>query len=108
MNASAPTFGDVYTLFGTCASRCHVGTRPAQGLDLSSQSTAYTNLVNVASSECTNRKRVAPGSPTTSYLVDKLAGTNLCSGQRMPRGGPFLSSAQIDQVRSWITGGAGP
>lgn len=75
---------------------------------MSSQGTAYTNLYDVASGECTNRKRVNPGSPSTSYIVDKLAGTNLCGGERMPKGGPYLSSAQLDIVRSWITAGAQP
>jgi hypothetical protein len=106
---SPPTFTDVYMLFGTCAARCHRGTRPSEGMNLSTQASAYSMLVNMPASECTDRLRVAPGSPSTSYLVDKLAsGNNLCSGQRMPRGGPYLTSSQIDVVRAWITGGAAP
>jgi hypothetical protein len=106
---TTPTFGDVYGLFtNTCAMHCHRGTRPAGNLVLSPQAAAYSNLYNMPSGECTSRKLVNPGSPTTSYLVDKLAGSNLCSGVRMPKGGPYLSSAQLDIVRTWITAGAPP
>jgi hypothetical protein len=41
-----------------------------------------------------------------SYLVDKLLGTNLCSGSQMPKAGSSLPCAQLDAVRSWICEGA--
>jgi hypothetical protein len=48
--------------------------------------------------------RVAPGAPDSSYLIAKLTGVNMCSGERMPRGGAALPAAQIDTIRSWISG----
>jgi hypothetical protein len=88
---------------------CHSGSSPPQGLNLETQATAFANLVGVPATECSpTRLRVASGNPAASYLINKLTGMNLCSGQRMPRGGPFLSDATIDVVRTWITGGAAP
>jgi hypothetical protein len=60
--------------------------------------------VGVAANECDNRLRVAAGAPENSYLINKLTGQGLCSGERMPRGRPALSTAQIDTVSAWITG----
>jgi hypothetical protein len=106
---SATFARDVYPLFQSmgCPS-CHQGSAPPAGLNLSSQSTAYAALVNVAASQCTSRKRVVPGSPGTSYVINKLTGSGMCSGQRMPRGRTPLTSTQIDLVRAWIGGGANP
>ena len=53
------------------------------------------------------RKYVVAGSPTTSYLLEKVEGTNLCGGsQRMPPGGPYLSTAEIQTITNWICDGA--
>lgn len=79
--------------------------RPAQSLSLESGK-SFAELVNVASSECGARPLVKPGAPTGSYLVDKLLGTNLCSGSQMPKAGSSIPSAQIDLIRSWICQGA--
>lgn len=49
-------------------------------------------------------KRVEPGSPETSYLVQVLRGTQLCGDLRMPPGGPYLSATQIALVERWIRG----
>jgi hypothetical protein len=88
---------------------CHSGSSSPQGLNLETQATAFANLVGVSATECSpTRLRVAAGNPAASYLINKLTGTNLCSGQRMPRGGPFLSDATIEVVRTWITDGAAP
>jgi hypothetical protein len=48
--------------------------RPAQGLDLSSASVGYDAMVDVSSTECSDRLLVNPGSPDTSYLVHKVTG----------------------------------
>lgn len=66
---------------------------------------AYASLVDVTSTQCADRLLVAPGSPSTSYLIDKLKGTNMCAGSRMPKAGP-LTQAQINLVENWITAGA--
>ena len=63
--------------------------------------------VNVAAPGCSDgRKYVAPGDPDHSYLVDKLLGRNLCSGQRMPRLGNPLSADDMNKIVSWICAGA--
>jgi hypothetical protein len=102
----------VYPIFQLSAvgcPSCHTGGAPPAGLNLSSVSTAYANLVGVAATECSPSKlRVAAGSPSTSYIINKLTGTGLCSGVRMPKGRAALSSTQIDTVRAWIGSGAGP
>jgi hypothetical protein len=82
---------------------CHGGT---EGLTIT-----YTNLIDgmtVAAEGCNPaRHYVVSGSPSTSYLYEKVTGTNLCGGtQRMPPGGPFLSSPEIQTIASWICDGA--
>lgn len=85
---------------------CHSGASPAQGMDLSSASIAYANIVNVASSQCAATKRVLPNAPDQSYLIWKLKGTGACFvGSRMPKGQP-LSAADQNTIQSWISLGA--
>jgi len=106
--AATTLFSDVWPLLDTfgCPS-CHVGGTPPAGLNLSDEDTAYDNLVGVTSTECgASHLRVTAGDPDTSYVINKLEGVELCAGQRMPRGGPFMSDAQIAVVRAWITAGA--
>ena len=87
---------------------CHRGATPPAGLLLDTEANAFTQLVGVPAQQCASgRLRVRAGEPGASYLVNKLTGMDLCAGQRMPRGGPFLSDASIDTVRQWITDGAG-
>jgi len=62
--------------------------------------------VNVPSIEQPSLKRVAPGDPDHSYLVQKIEGAAGISGARMPFGGPFLAQSDIDLVRTWIAQGA--
>jgi hypothetical protein len=50
--------------------------------------------------------RVRPNDAAGSYIVHKLEGGPDIVGVRMPQGGPFLSVAQIDTVKSWIDAGA--
>ncbi len=67
---------------------------------------AYSNLVNVAASECNDgRKRVLPGNADQSYLIDKLLGVNLCFGTKMPKLGS-ISSNEIQTIAAWICAGA--
>ena len=69
-------------------------------------SQSYANLVNVASSQMPQLNRVTPGDPESSYLIKKLRGDADISGNRMPRGGPFLSATEIGRFVSWIEDGA--
>lgn len=68
---------------------------------------AYAELVNVASSQCSDKRLlVVPGSPATSYLMQKLLNVNLCSGSQMPKSGQSLPAAQLDKISGWICSGA--
>jgi hypothetical protein len=90
----------------SCAgASCHAGAAPKAGLSLSSGS-AYAQLVGAASLQCNTLKRVEPGAPDQSYLVQKIEGAGSCfTGQKMPVGGS-LSAAQISTIKGWITAGA--
>jgi uncharacterized protein (TIGR03118 family) len=97
------------TIFGPRCSTCHTGgggTLPSS-MNLSSASATLAALVNVTSLEEPTIKRVNPGSPNTSYLIQKLEGTQTV-GVRMPAAGAFLTQAEIDGVRAWIQAGAAP
>jgi hypothetical protein len=84
---------------------CHAGPTPAAGLNLSGD--VYSALVNHASREKPGMLLVEPGDPDSSYLYLKLEGDpNKISGQRMPRGGPYLSDGQIQVIERWIEEGA--
>ncbi|MEW6168106.1 MAG: hypothetical protein AB1651_10465 [Pseudomonadota bacterium] len=89
-----------------CAS-CHAGALAPQGLRLEDAQTSYDNLVDVPSTEVPAQFRVEPGSPDTSYLIDKLEGTQAV-GARMPLGQPPLDAETIGVIRQWISDGAPP
>jgi hypothetical protein len=95
-------------LTANCAtSTCHGSTiKPAGNLLLTSGS-AYGNLVNVAANQCSNGlKYVVPGSVSTSYLMDKLLGVNMCFGSQMPKAGSSLPTADLNTISGWICEGA--
>lgn len=93
------------TIFTPVCSVCHAGANAPQGLRLDAGN-SYALLVNVASAEVPSLKRVNPGNPDTSYIVQKIQG-NAAVGVRMPANGPpYLTQAQIDLVRGWIAAGA--
>jgi len=91
---------DVRPLIGSCGGElCHGG--------LASGSWPYSTLVNVTAYECSDaRLIVKPGAPQASYLIQKLAGVNLCSGVRMPMIGAPLGAADMATLESWICQGA--
>lgn len=109
-----PQYGfgaDVYPILkasGCGTAACHGGVRPAEALDLSSEASAYDDLVGVAASECGARQRVEPGAPDASYLVNKVTGVDMCSGSRMPKTGAALTRDEVDLLRAWIGAGALP
>jgi uncharacterized protein (TIGR03118 family) len=97
------------SIFTPQCSSCHDGsgaTLPGS-MNLSSESSSYAALVNVASTLEPSLKRVQPGDPANSYLVQSLEGTQTV-GNRMPDGGPYLDQTTINTVQSWIQAGAGP
>jgi hypothetical protein len=101
------TFDTVFALFqsyGCSDTGCHGGNKPAEGLNLSSKTTAQANLVGVTSDQCTTKKLVVAGEPTQSYLINKLTGVGMCSGSQMPKGGAAVTAAELDKIRAWISG----
>jgi len=105
--ATVTLSGAVQPIFtAKCASStCHGGSAPQAGLHLAAGS-AHASLVGVASAQCASLKRVEPGKPAQSYLMQKLEGAGSCfTQQKMPVGGS-LGAAELDTVRTWITAGA--
>lgn len=74
------------------------------GLFLDTKENSFNLLVNVPSVGDPNVKRVEPGNPNASYLIQKLEGT--VPGRMPADGSPFLSDEQVKKVRDWISGGA--
>jgi uncharacterized protein (TIGR03118 family) len=94
-------------IFTPRCSGCHTGFGTSlPGVQNLTAGNTFTSIVNVPSIEQPSLKRIAPGDPDHSYLVQKLEGAAGISGARMPFGGPFLTQAEIDQVRAWVTQGA--
>jgi mono/diheme cytochrome c family protein len=92
-----------------CAS-CHVdgGSGP---MPLTDPATSYASLVGVDPTNSTARqagkKRVMPGDPARSFLMDKVTGDmELGEGDRMPQNAHPLSADQIALIRRWIQAGA--
>jgi Ca2+-binding RTX toxin-like protein len=97
---------EIQPIFNGRCIGCHSGSSAPQGLKLDSAN-SFSNLVNVASHEVPSLKRVKPGDPDNSYLVQKIEGT-AAVGSRMPLGGSPLSADQIALIRRWISEGANP
>ena len=83
---------------------CHSGGSPSAGLDLSS-GTTFGATVSVASTQVPALFLVSPNNPDTSYLVDKIEGTQTV-GAQMPFGGAPLSPTNMQLLRKWIEAGA--
>ncbi len=104
---------DIVPLFAsTCGTSCHVvnsATGGSAGLNLKA-AFAHAELVAKDASQCRNARadqlRVVPGEIGQSYLMDKLLGTNMCSGTRMPKGGAKYTRARLALVGRWICQGA--
>jgi hypothetical protein len=93
-------------VFTPICSVCHAGGGAPEGLRLD-QANAYNLLVGTASTEVPSVKRVEPGDPDSSYIIQKLEG-HAAVGARMPFGGPYLTSDTVAFIRQWITNGAPP
>jgi hypothetical protein len=94
------------TVFTPICTQCHIGGGAPHGLRLDAAN-SYALLVNVASDEVPTLKRVNPGNPDQSYIVQKIEG-HAAVGGRMPLGQSPLPQDRIDLIRSWITAGAQP
>jgi hypothetical protein len=101
-------FSEVQPIFvNSCTyGDCHSTTSRKAGLDLSATQ-AFDKLVNVESLQCDDgRKRVEPGQPDKSYLIDKLKGMRLCFGERMPAGDGPMKAADLKKITDWVASGA--
>jgi glucose dehydrogenase len=94
---------DVQPIFDRHCTGCHPTVNPP---DLRAGA-AYASLVNVRSAGCRSARLVAPGSPATSYLIQKLEGrrAGCFAGSPMPPGLP-LGASEVDPITAWIAQGA--
>jgi hypothetical protein len=83
---------------------CHGGVMPAQQLDLRAQN-AYSQLVNVQSTQCAGRTRVTPSQLDASYLANKITGVDMCFGSQMPKGS-VMGAVERQLILDWVTEGA--
>ena len=106
--AQAFTFTQIQTQIFTpvCAKAgCHAAGSSPSGLVLEAGQ-SYGNLVGRPAAENGSLDRVAPGNPDGSYIILKLRGDPGITGERMPLGGPYLTSDQIAGIAAWIRAGA--
>ena len=83
-----PDFASIQdNVFTPICSVCHIGAGAPEGLQLDATH-SYMLIVNVASAEQPNLKRILPGDPDDSYLIQKIEGAAGISGVRMPANGP--------------------
>lgn len=97
---------DVQPIFdAACAlSGCHDEASAGAGLVLTAGK-ARAHLL-AASTQLPDARRVEPGNPTASYLVDKLTGSARIRGAAMPMTPGRLADADIAVIRAWIVAGA--
>ena len=93
-------------VFTPICTACHAGAAAPLGFRLD-EASAFAMLVNTPSVEVPSLKRVAPGQPDASYLIQKLEGHAAVGGQ-MPLNQAPLPQATIDVIRKWIANGAAP
>jgi hypothetical protein len=116
---------DIYApLIATHCTGCHGGTGSGVTfgkLDMSTASTGYANLVNIASTGAacgptdgaTGPLRVIPGNADDSLLYQKVNGFTTAPpcGSAMPKSGEIPDGGQqilVDQIEAWIDQGANP
>ncbi len=82
---------------------CHSAPIPQMNLNLE-PAQFYASIVDEASMERPDVKRVAPGDPDASYLVHKIKGDPSIIGLPMPMTGDRLTAEEIGLIEQWITG----
>jgi hypothetical protein len=101
----APTFESIQqNVFTPICTQCHAGATAPLGLRLSAD-VSYAMIVDVPSVEVPGVRRIRPGDPNLSYLVQKIEGRAAVGG-RMPLNLPPLPQTTIDVIRQWVTEGA--
>lgn len=97
------TFTSIQTeiLNKSCAfSGCHVSGSVNPNLSGNS----YSILVNKKSS--TGMDYIKPNDPNNSYLLQKILGSSVINGSRMPLNSSPLSQEKINVITEWINDGA--
>lgn len=92
---------------GCATSGCHSAASAAANLVLTTGS-SYENTVGVPSTQVPGRPRIAPGRANSSYIMQKLEGTQAKvggSGVRMPPDGP-ANDTLLHELGQWIEEGA--
>lgn len=110
--APQPTYSfarDIQPIFDASCTVCHSSGSVASFLPLTSDS-AYSSLVNKAATRTgtpPSGTLVVPRNSAASVLYQRVSGTGLPAGEStMPLGGPSLSTADQNLIRSWIDSGA--
>jgi len=115
--ATGESFAALYAsiFMPKCATpTCHGSGTHRSGLFLSTVGAGYTSLLKAAGADesgagsaCKDqpKKRVTPGSPQQSLLVDMIGPPPHC-GIQMPPNGPYLSAAEQKRISDWIAQGA--
>lgn len=95
------------TVFTPTCSGCHNGTGiTAPGaMNLTSAESSFDALVNTPSIQVPNTLRVSINDSSSSYLIQKLTGTQSI-GSQMPFRGVPLDAPVIEAIRQWIDTGA--
>jgi hypothetical protein len=109
--AAAPQYAaNIQPIYNrSCAvAGCHVGTPPAQFLDLS-VGKSFRDTVNVRSTQDRSLDLVKPGDAATSYLFLKITPTpgltlmpQGCETGTPLRGAVCLTPDEIEAIRTWI------
>jgi hypothetical protein len=101
----APTLASIQqNVFTPVCTRCHAGASAPLGLRLD-EASAYAMLVNAPSVEVPTLRRILPGNPDMSYLVQKIEG-HAAVGGTMPLNSPPLPAETIAVIRQWVLEGA--
>ncbi len=85
---------------GVGSGTCHTSDAAKGGLVFEDADTAYGLLLGTTD----GRKRVIPGNPACSLLMERIASTD--PSFRMPPGDTPLSAAAVCSISKWIAGGA--
>ena len=112
-----PSWAAIYgVLIGPACGDCHDTADPSGGLGgLEDCALGHAALVGVASEQLPTMRRVEPGDPAASWLMQKLDGTQnafdaecvaMNCGADMPLSRPLLDAAARDAIRAWIASGA--
>jgi hypothetical protein len=97
---------DVQPIFDANCVVCHQGVGAPEGLILE-DGKAFSSIVSRPSRQAP-LPLIAPGSSESSYLLRKLAGTQISArgrGERMPLGSD-LSQADFATIQEWVLAGA--